>query len=93
MKDGDAGLFAAIWHELRENYWFIFYSERLDMMWIMTSEEFIQEAAQNKTGKHIDIRSVWFNGKRKDAETGKPKEYCKPQFEKYLAKNFSRLSG
>src|SRR6266571_3759234 len=25
---GDAGLFAAISHALRENYWFIFYSER-----------------------------------------------------------------
>jgi hypothetical protein len=91
VKFGDAALFAAIWHELREHYWFIFYSERLDMMWIMTSEEFIQEAAQNKTGKHIGIRSVWFNGKRKDSASGKPKEYCKPQFEKYLAKDFSRL--
>jgi hypothetical protein len=34
VVDGDAGLFAAIPHELRENYWFIFYSELLDMMWI-----------------------------------------------------------
>src|SRR5215475_6613681 len=38
---GDAGLFAAIPHELRENYWFVFYSERMNMKWIMTSEEFI----------------------------------------------------
>jgi len=49
---GDAALFAAIPHELRDNYWFIFCSERMDMTWIMTSEEFIQEADQNKTGKN-----------------------------------------
>src|SRR6266481_9462930 len=35
-KHGDAALFAAITHELRENYWFVFYSERLDLTWIMT---------------------------------------------------------
>ncbi|MFH1976579.1 MAG: hypothetical protein ABIJ52_13665 [Pseudomonadota bacterium] len=31
---GDAALFAAITHEKRDNYWFVFYSERMDMMWI-----------------------------------------------------------
>ena len=39
---GDAALFAAIPHELRENYWFVFYSERMDTTWIMTSKEFIR---------------------------------------------------
>ena len=48
---GDAALFAAIPHEFRENYFFIFYSERMEMMWIMSSEEFIDEAVQNKSGK------------------------------------------
>src|SRR6266481_3665962 len=38
VKEGDAALFAAIPHELREDYWFIFYSERLETFWIMTSE-------------------------------------------------------
>jgi len=46
--DGDAALFAAIPHELRDNYWFIFYSERMDMKWIMTSDEFIRESVQTK---------------------------------------------
>src|SRR5450759_3181185 len=33
---GDASLFAAIPHdEVLLNYWFVFYSERMDMMWIM----------------------------------------------------------
>jgi hypothetical protein len=49
VVDGDAALFAAIPHEeVRLNYWFIFYSERMDMMWIMTSEEFDREATKNK---------------------------------------------
>jgi len=91
--EGDAALFAAIPHELRENYWFIFYSERMDMTWILTSEEFIKEAVQNKTGKNAGKRSIWFNGKKKDKTTGKAVEYCKKQFEKYVAKDFSRLKN
>jgi len=90
---GDAGLFAAIPHsELRQNYWFVFYSERLDLMWIMTSAEFIKEAVQNKTGKNVGLRSVWFNGKRKNKVSGLTEEYCKPQWEQYLAKDFSRIA-
>ena len=90
---GDAGLFAAIPHrELTPNYWFVFYSERLELMWIMTSAEFIEEAVQNKTGKNVSLRSVWFNGKRKNKVSGDTEEYCKPQWEKYLAKDFSRIA-
>ena len=90
---GDAALFAAIPHDPRQNYWFIFYSERMDAMWIMSSEEFILEAAQNKTGKNKGKRSIWFNGKRKDKKSGALIERCKPQFEKYLAHDFHRLIG
>ena len=84
---GDAALFAAIPHELRENYWFVFYSERMNKMWIMTSEEFISESTQNKTGKNKGKRSIWFNGKNTKEQT----EHCKPQFEKYLETNYNRL--
>jgi hypothetical protein len=84
---GDAALFAAIPHEKRDNYWFVFYSERMDMMWIMTSEEFIQESVQNKSGRNKGKRSIWFNGKKSRDQT----EHCKPQFEKYIAYNFNRL--
>ena len=80
---GDAALFAAIPHELRDNYWFVFYSERLDSIWIMSSQEFIRESVQNKTGKNAGKRSIWFNGKRKDKAMGKSVEYCKKQYEKY----------
>jgi hypothetical protein len=90
---GDAALFAAIPHsEIRQNYWFVFYSERMDMMWIMSSKEFSQEAVQNKTGKNIGLRSIWFNGKRKNPKAGIAEEYCKPQWEKYIASDFSRIA-
>jgi hypothetical protein len=88
---GDAGLFAAIPHELRENYWFVFYSERMDMMWIMTSAEFIAAAHQNKSGKNKGKRTIWFNGRKTDKATGAVVERCRPQFLKYVAKNFARL--
>jgi hypothetical protein len=85
VVDRDAGLFAAIPHELRNSYWFIFYSERLDTTWIMTSQEFIDHAVQNKTGKNIGLRSIWFNGRKNG------KEYVKPRFEKFVAHDFARI--
>jgi hypothetical protein len=89
--EGDAALFAAIPHEIRENYWWVFYSERMDMTWIMTSREFVKASVQNKTGKNKGKRSIWFNGTRRDKYTGKREEYCKPQFERFIAKDFRRL--
>lgn len=89
--EGDAALFAAIPHELRDNYYFVFYSERMDTTWIMTSQEFILEAVQNKTGKNKGKRSIWFNGTKTDKATGKKIEYCKEQFEKYIVTDFQRL--
>ena len=63
---GDAALFAAIVHpEVRPNYYFVFYAERMKSMWIMSSEEFDKEAVRNKTGKNVGKRSIWFNGKKK----------------------------
>ena len=42
VTEGDAALFAAIDHKLTDNFYFVFYSERLDMMWIMSSQEFLE---------------------------------------------------
>ena len=61
------------------------------MMWILSSEEFVAESSQNRQGKNKGKRSIWFNGKRKNRETGGFYEYCKPQFEKYVAHDFGRL--
>lgn len=89
VVQGDAALFAAISHEIRDNYWFVFYSERMDTLWIMSSREFVREAVQNKSGKNKGKRSIWFNGKRKVKGTDKFVEACKPQFEKYIAHSFA----
>jgi len=91
VVEGDAALFAAMTHEARNNYYFVFYSERLETMFIMSSEEYLKECVTNKSGKNIGKRSIWFNGHRKNKETGIKEEYIHPRFEKYIAKNFSRF--
>lgn len=85
VAKGEAALFAAISHNKTENFYFVFYSDRLKLMWIMSSEEFLDECATNKNGKNAGKHTIWFNG------TKGGKEYCKPQFEKYIAKDFSRF--
>ena len=88
VKFGDAALFAGIEHEYRENYWFVFYSERInDTLLIMSSKEFIKEADQNKNGKNIGKRTIWLNGKN----TKLKQEHIKPKFQKYIVNNFDRI--
>lgn len=91
VKEGDAALFAAMTHEARANYFFVFYSERLETMFIMSSEEYLQECVTNKSGKNVGKRSIWFNGHRTNKETGEKEEYVHSRFEKYIAKDFSRF--
>jgi hypothetical protein len=91
--EGDAALFSAIPHpEERRDYWFVFYSERMDKTWILTSAEFIAESVQNKRGKNVGLRSIWFNGRRKNKTTGVAELYCMERYEKYLATDFSRIA-
>lgn len=90
--ENDAALFAAIPHpEERHDYWFVFYSEHMEKIWILTSAEFLSESTRNKSGKNIGLRSIWFNGRRKNSETRLPEQYCKARYEKYLATDFSRI--
>jgi hypothetical protein len=84
---GDGALFAAIPHEYRPNYWFVFYSERMDKIWILSSKEFIKEANQNKSGINKGKRSLKLNG----VKTKLNQEHVLPQFEKYVATNFHRI--
>ena len=89
---GDGALFAAIPHEeVRQNYWFLFWSERLETMWLMTSAEFVKEAVRNKTGKNAGLYSIWFNGTRSNRTTGKREEYVKERFLRYVETDFRRL--
>ena len=84
---GHAGLFAGLTHEPRKDYWFVFYSERMDTIWIMSSEEFIAESRQNKEGKNAGKRTIFFNGKNTKSQT----EHVKPQYQKYVAPTFRRI--
>jgi hypothetical protein len=90
VGEGNAAHFAAIVHEKpRKHYYFVFYSERLDAMWIMSSEQFIAEALQGKTGKNVAKRSIWFNGTKINPATNKKVEYAKERYDTYLAHDFS----
>jgi|SRR5581483_6188497 len=91
VAPGDAALFSAIPHEIRMNYFFLFYSERLHTMWLMTSEEFVRESVQNKNGKNAGLRGIWFNGKRRDRQTGEMIEPIHPRFQRYVITDFERL--
>ncbi len=86
-KFGDAALFAALTHEIRDNYWFVFYSERMDTIWILSSREFVTNSHQNKQGANKDKRTLWFNGKNTRAQT----EHVKPQYQKYIANDFRQI--
>ena len=91
VSEGDAALFSAITHEQTNNFYFVFYSERLSTMWILSSEEFLHECVTNKTGKNAGKHSIWFNGKRKNPITGIREEYCYPKYDKYVCNDFSRF--
>ena len=84
---GCAALFAAMTHDHRHGYWFVFYSERIDTIWLLSSQEFLKESVQNKTGKNAGRRSIGFNGKN----TKEQSEYCRPQYQKYVVRNFDRI--
>lgn len=91
-SETNAALFAAIPHpEERYDYWFVFYSERMDLIWILTSAEFLSESIANKSGKNVGLRSLWFNGRRKNPKTLVAELYCKARYEKYLATDFTRI--
>lgn len=77
VKIGNAALFAGIEHpEVRENYYYLFYSERMDMMWFMSSRDYVEFATQNTSGKNIGKRTIWLNGLRAGEEY--PKERFLP---------------
>ncbi|NKX14541.1 hypothetical protein [Bacillus cereus] len=89
VKLGDGALFSAINHEFRKGYWFIFYSQKLDTLWVISSEDFVKESVLNKSGKNIGKRSIKFNGTRTEKKTGEKYEYLKERYEKYVVKDFN----
>lgn len=67
----------------RKDYWYVFYSERFDRMWIMTSEEFKKNSKPTRTGKYRGLRYIRFSGKRQ----GPLDSYVD------VDKNFRRIRG
>ncbi len=88
VKMGSTGLFAGISHEKRENYFFIFYSERLNITWVLSSEEFLKESNQNKSGKNEGKHSIHLNGTKTEKTTKQKYEYSKDRYKKYIITNF-----
>lgn len=86
VNPGDEALFAGISHRCRSNYWFIFCSEGIkdnsgkSTTWVLSSNEFLRESIQNKSGKNVGKRTLWFNGKRKGVS------YAKERYERYRIK-------
>lgn len=88
---GHGALFASISHEYRKNYCFIFYSERLDTTLILSSKELLEESTQNKRGKNKGVRTMCFNGTKKNKISGKREEYVKERYKKYCATNYAKI--
>lgn len=100
VNPGDEALFAGIRHEHRPNYWFVFYSEGVrrtiedsnvhPLTWVLSSQEFIDEAYENKTGKNVGCRTLWFNHHSRK----KGVSYAKSRYDKYLVKELkTRILG
>ena len=53
--------------------------------------EFIKESHQNKRGTNKGRRTIWFNGRKTDKNSGRVAEHCKPQFMQYVAEDFQRI--
>lgn len=49
------------------------------------------EAVQNKSGKNVGKRGIWFNGTKTNRATGQKEEYVKERYKKYVCRDFSRL--
>ena len=86
---GNAALFSAITHELTPNYYFVFFSERLNSMWILSSEDFLSECNTNQTGRNAGKHSILFNGKQTNRKTKQSTEFCYERFDKYRYQDFS----
>jgi hypothetical protein len=89
-----AGLFAGIKCEPGPNYFFIFHAAQIGengKMWIMTADEFIENASKNTQGKHAGKYSLNLSECKLNKETGQKEAYGKPQFEKFACTSFKRL--
>ena len=82
-----AALFANITHHDEiKNYYYVFWSEAMSCMWILSGAEFLKESRELKGGAHAGSHTIKFNGCR----NGQP--YPLPKYDKYRAENFARFN-
>lgn len=86
-----AAMFSAIRHEKMPNYYFVFYSEALDTIWLMSSEEFFAYANPNSKGKNAGQYAIQFNGYSTDKQTGNKVPHCSDKYKQFICTNFDRL--
>ncbi len=72
-------LFSAMKFEPKDNYFFIFYTEKNDTFWIMPSHDVAEYAQQNKDGKHQGKYALRLPKSEKSSNNDK--------FEKYKNEN------
>ena len=64
-KPVDAGLFSAMTIPCpREKYFFLFYSEHINTYWIFPSQQLVEVASQNRSGKNKGKYSINLTGFR-----------------------------
>ena len=65
IKARASGQFTNLSHKkARENYYFVFYSEKSEKIWILSSAEFIEKSGKLENGKHKDSRFIDFSSKK-----------------------------
>lgn len=79
VRKGTSARFAAIIHSFRPDYWFVFYSEYLGRIWLLSSEEFLENSILDKSGK----RTIQFNTSKDEVD---------PKYSEFIVDNFNRLN-
>lgn len=67
------GMFAAMDVNKRDDYFYIFYSEEIDVYWIIPSRKLVELATQNKSGINEGRYTIQFARKIKDKLVPFPK--------------------
>ncbi len=82
----NAGFFGPMKIDVRDNYWFIFYSEWIDAYWVMSSEEVTTMGTVNKSGQYEGYYKV----KTTNYSTARDEVDPRPKFSEFI-NDFERL--
>jgi hypothetical protein len=85
VKLGNSAIFAALDYCVRENYYFIFYSEILDTFWLFESAKLFSLTSINKSGKNSGKHTIKLNGKKSNVD------YPLTKYKEFETVNFEKL--